>query len=100
MRLRELAQARPRFGYLRLHVRLRREGWQGRVIELRFADQTVSVDEVREVQEHTSHLFRMQLHHRTAANLKARVPQREEIAARLNPNTGGLQGIVPHVFRA
>ena len=28
MRLRELAQARPRFGYLRLHVMLRREGWQ------------------------------------------------------------------------
>lgn len=27
MRLRELAQARPRFGYLRLHVLLRREGW-------------------------------------------------------------------------
>jgi putative transposase len=26
-RLRELAQARPRFGYLRLHVMLRREGW-------------------------------------------------------------------------
>jgi putative transposase len=26
-RLRELAQARPRFGYLRLHVLLRREGW-------------------------------------------------------------------------
>jgi putative transposase len=27
MRLRELAAARPRFGYLRLHVLLRREGW-------------------------------------------------------------------------
>jgi len=27
LRLRELAQARPRFGYLRLHVMLRREGW-------------------------------------------------------------------------
>ena len=27
MRLRELAQARPRFGYLRLYVMLRREGW-------------------------------------------------------------------------
>lgn len=27
-RLRELAQARPRFGYLRLHVMLRREGWR------------------------------------------------------------------------
>ena len=27
MRLRELAQARPRFGYLRLHVMLRCEGW-------------------------------------------------------------------------
>lgn len=27
MRLRELAQARPRFGYLRLHVLLQREGW-------------------------------------------------------------------------
>jgi putative transposase len=27
MRLRELAQARPRFGYLRLHVMLRRESW-------------------------------------------------------------------------
>lgn len=27
MRLRELAQARPRCGYLRLHVLLRREGW-------------------------------------------------------------------------
>lgn len=27
MRMRELAQARPRFGYLRLHVMLRREGW-------------------------------------------------------------------------
>jgi putative transposase len=27
MRLREIAQARPRFGYLRLHVMLRREGW-------------------------------------------------------------------------
>jgi putative transposase len=26
-RLRELAQARPRFGYLRLHIMLRREGW-------------------------------------------------------------------------
>lgn len=26
-RLRELAQARPRFGYLRLHVMLRREDW-------------------------------------------------------------------------
>ena len=26
-RLRELAQARPRFGYLRLHVMLQREGW-------------------------------------------------------------------------
>jgi putative transposase len=26
-RLRELAQARPHFGYLRLHVMLRREGW-------------------------------------------------------------------------
>ena len=26
-RLCELAQARPRFGYLRLHVMLRREGW-------------------------------------------------------------------------
>jgi len=28
MRLRELAAARPRFGYPRLHVLLRREGWQ------------------------------------------------------------------------
>ena len=28
MRLRELAQARPRFGYRRLHVLLRREGWR------------------------------------------------------------------------
>ncbi|MGC3975632.1 MAG: IS3 family transposase [Nitrospira sp.] len=27
MRIRELAQARPRFGYYRLHVMLRREGW-------------------------------------------------------------------------
>jgi putative transposase len=27
MRLRELAQVRPRFGYLRLHVMLRRAGW-------------------------------------------------------------------------
>lgn len=27
LRLRELAAARPRFGYLRLHVLLRREGW-------------------------------------------------------------------------
>lgn len=27
-RLRELAQAHPRFGYLRLHVMLRREGWR------------------------------------------------------------------------
>jgi putative transposase len=27
MRLREIAQGRPRFGYLRLHVLLRREGW-------------------------------------------------------------------------
>jgi putative transposase len=27
LRLRELAQARPRVGYLRLHVLLRREGW-------------------------------------------------------------------------
>ena len=27
MRLRELAQARPRFGYLRLPVMRRREGW-------------------------------------------------------------------------
>ncbi|HMS83438.1 MAG TPA: IS3 family transposase [Nitrospira sp.] len=27
-RLRELAQARPRFGYLQLHVSLRREGWR------------------------------------------------------------------------
>src|SRR5688500_20237819 len=27
MRLRELAHARPRFGYLRLHLLLRREGW-------------------------------------------------------------------------
>jgi len=27
MRLRELAEARPRFGYQRLHVLLRREGW-------------------------------------------------------------------------
>lgn len=27
MRLRELAAARPRFGYRRLHVLLRREGW-------------------------------------------------------------------------
>ncbi len=27
MRIRELAQARPRFGYLRPHVMLRREGW-------------------------------------------------------------------------
>jgi len=28
MRIKELAQARPRFGYLRLHVLLRREGWR------------------------------------------------------------------------
>lgn len=28
MRLRELAQIRPRWGYLRLHVLLRREGWK------------------------------------------------------------------------
>src|SRR5215467_9701948 len=28
MRLRELAAARPRFGYRRLHVLLRREGWR------------------------------------------------------------------------
>lgn len=28
MRLRDLAQARPRFGYRRLHVLLRREGWR------------------------------------------------------------------------
>lgn len=26
-RLRELAEARPRFGYTRLHVLLKREGW-------------------------------------------------------------------------
>lgn len=29
MRLKELAAARPRFGYLRLHVLLQREGWRG-----------------------------------------------------------------------
>lgn len=28
MRIRELAQARPRFGYYRIHVMLRREGWR------------------------------------------------------------------------
>lgn len=28
MRLKELAAARPRFGYLRLHMLLRREGWR------------------------------------------------------------------------
>ena len=28
MRLRELAAARPRFGYRRLHILLRREGWR------------------------------------------------------------------------
>jgi putative transposase len=27
MRIRELAQSRPRFGYLRIHILLRREGW-------------------------------------------------------------------------
>jgi putative transposase len=27
MRIREIAQARPRFGYLRIHTLLRREGW-------------------------------------------------------------------------
>jgi putative transposase len=27
MRIRELAMTRPRFGYLRIHVLLRREGW-------------------------------------------------------------------------
>ena len=27
MRIREIAHARPRFGYLRIHVMLRREGW-------------------------------------------------------------------------
>lgn len=28
MRIRDIAQARPRFGYLRILVMLRREGWQ------------------------------------------------------------------------
>ena len=28
LRIRELAHARPRFGYLRIHVLLRREGWR------------------------------------------------------------------------
>jgi len=28
MRLRELAQSRPRYGYRRVHVLLRRDGWQ------------------------------------------------------------------------
>ena len=28
LRIRELAMARPRFGYLRIHVLLRREGWR------------------------------------------------------------------------
>ena len=28
MRIRDIAQARPRFGYQRIHVMLRREGWQ------------------------------------------------------------------------
>jgi len=27
LRIREIAQARPRFGYTRIHVMLRREGW-------------------------------------------------------------------------
>ena len=27
-RIRELATSRPRFGYLRIHVLLRREGWR------------------------------------------------------------------------
>ena len=27
MRMRELAQARPRYGYRRIHVLLRRDGW-------------------------------------------------------------------------
>lgn len=27
-RIRELAHARPRYGYLRIHVLLRREGWR------------------------------------------------------------------------
>ena len=27
MRIRDIAQARPRFGYQRIHIRLRREGW-------------------------------------------------------------------------
>jgi len=27
LRIRDLAQARPRFGYLRIHTLLRREGW-------------------------------------------------------------------------
>ena len=28
LRIREIAHARPRFGYLRIHVMLRREGWR------------------------------------------------------------------------
>src|SRR6185312_1996473 len=28
LRMRELAQARPRFGYRRIHVLLRRDGWR------------------------------------------------------------------------
>ncbi|PIP84770.1 MAG: hypothetical protein COR54_02215 [Elusimicrobia bacterium CG22_combo_CG10-13_8_21_14_all_63_91] len=28
MRIRDIANARPRFGYLRIHLMLRREGWK------------------------------------------------------------------------
>jgi putative transposase len=79
-RIRAIAEARPRFGFQRIHVLLRREGWR------------VNVKRVRR-------LYRLE-----GLQLRARVRRRKHRALHCGPAAGpgphGSPGAVEHGFRA
>ncbi|MDP3091860.1 MAG: IS3 family transposase [Nitrospira sp.] len=70
MRLRELAQARPRFGYLRLHVMLRREGW------------VVNTKRVRRIYREEGLTVRLTHRRKRASHLRVVPPQPRQLNER------------------
>ena len=70
MRLRELAQARSRFGFLRLHVMLRREGW------------VVNKKRVHRIYREEGLMVRLRRRRKRASHLRVVPPQPRQLNVR------------------
>ena len=69
-RIREIAHARPRFGYLRIHVMLRREGW------------TVNKKRVHRIYREEGLMVRLRRRRTRASHLRVVPPQSRQLNER------------------